>query len=70
MTFAQTSLRVTNLTLTAIAVLAAASTLWLWLEALVYGGTYAFAEALTATVLTLLCFALLHGVEWVQNRRE
>lgn len=71
MTFAQTSLKITNYTVTALAVIAMIVALWTWLEAIVvWGDAYAFAEALTMTVVTLILFGVASGVEWLQKRGD
>lgn len=66
----RTTLKLTNLTFTALAVIAAIATLFLWLNAIVWGGTYAYAEALTGTVFTVVLFGIVIGVEKAQEWGE
>ena len=63
--------KIINYTLVALGVLFALITLWMWLQAILWwGDTYAFADALTFTVVTVVIFALGAGVQWLQNRGE
>ena len=71
MTLVRSTFKITNYTLVALGVLFALITLWMWLQAILWwGDTYAFAEALTWTFLTLVVFAANAGVEYVRNRGD
>ena len=70
MTFVSRTLRITDLTLTVVSVLFAIATLGMWLEALQWGGTYAYANALAWTLVTLAVFAAGAVIEWLQDWGE
>ena len=63
--------KIINYTLVALGVLFALITLYMWAQAvLVWGDAYAYADALTFTLVTVVIFALGAGVQWLQNRGE
>ena len=65
------TLKIADYTLTALCVLFAIIALYMWGQAvLVWGDAYAYAEALTFTVVTLVMFGLGMGVEWLRNRGD
>ena len=65
------TLKIADYTLTALGVLFAIIALYMWGQAvLVWGDAYAYAEALTFTVVTLVMFGLGMGVEWLRNRGD
>ena len=65
------TLKIADYTLTTLGVLFALIALYMWGQAiLVWGDAYAYAEALTFTVVTLVMFGLGMGVEWLRNRGE
>lgn len=69
MMFVRHTLKIANYALTGLGVLFALITLYMWGQAfLVWGDSYAFAEALSFTVITLVVFALGAGVDYLQNR--
>ena len=71
MTLVRHTFKITNYTLVALGVLFALITLWMWLQVILWwGDTYAFAEALTWTFLTLVVFGANAGVEYVRNRGD
>ena len=71
MTLVRHTFKITNYTLVALGVLFALITLWMWLQVILWwGDTYAFAEALTWTFLTLVVFVANAGVEYVRNRGD
>ena len=71
MTLVRHTFKITNYTLVGLGVLFALITLWMWLQAILWwGDTYAFAEALTWTFLTLVVFVANAGVEYVRNRGD
>ena len=71
MSVVQTSLKLTNYTFTALAVMSSLVTLWMWVQAIQWwGDTYAFATALTWTFVTLVLFSFVAGIEKLQTRGE
>ena len=71
MTLVRHTFKITNYTLVGLGVLFALITLWMWLQVILWwGDTYAFAEALTWTFLTLVVFVANAGVEYVRNRGD
>lgn len=53
---------------TGLALLVGVVALWMWAQAILsWGDAYAFAEALTWTVLTLVAFAPAIVIEYVRN---
>ena len=65
------TLKIADYSLKALGVLFALIALYMWGQAiLVWGDSYAYAEALTFTVVTLFLFGLGAGVEWLRNRGE
>lgn len=66
-----TSLKVANGFFTVLALLLALYALSKWASAiLVWGDSWAFAQALTWTVVTIVAFLPVFGIEWLQNRGE
>ena len=71
MTLVRSTFKITNYATLTLGVLFALITLWMWLQAILWwGDTYALAEALTWTFLTLVVFAANAGVEYVRNRGD
>ena len=69
--FIHQTLKIADYTLTLLGVLSAVVALYMWAQAvLVWGDAYAYAEALTFTVVTVVIFGLGAGVQWLQNRGE
>ena len=65
------TLKIADYTLTSLGVLFDIIALYMWGQAvLVWGDAYAYAEALTFTVVTLVMFGLGMGVEWLRNRGD
>ena len=71
MTLVRSTFKITNYATLALGGLFALITLWMWLQAILWwGDTYACAEALTWTILTLVVFAANASVEYVRNRGD
>lgn len=70
MALLRSTFKITNYALLALGVLFALVTLTMWVNALYWGGSYAYSEAIVWTVLTALVVACHSGIERLQNWRE
>lgn len=67
----QAILKVANYAFTAVALLSGLAALWFWYEAIKWWGSPgAMATALTWTVVTVVLFACVIGIEYLQNKGE
>jgi len=65
------SLQIGNYAFTAIAVICLLITVYAWLEALfLWGGSYAYAEAIVWTAVTIIASVPSLVIDYIQTRRD